>query len=130
MNFKNIYIISNNLRTYIFPNILVLYTYLHIIFLFIYFYIDKNSLNLSRIEILAINFCVTFMSILISFFMIFFCLIMTILEFILRKHLKFKIIQLEKIPSFWNQIHYLLFYFGLIIISTYISFILYKIFFT
>lgn len=133
MKIKNILINSDKLRSFVFPNILVLYTYLQIIFLFIYSQINKTSLHLSQTDIATENmfdFGIVFMSVIISLFMICFCFIMTFVEYILRKKINFKIINFKNYPSIFNKIHKLLFYFGLVIIFAYISFLFYRYIFT
>lgn len=133
MNIKNMLINSDKLRSFVFPNILVLYTYLQIIFLFVYSQINKTSIHLSQTDIATENmfdFGIVFMSVIISLFMICFCIIMTFLEYFLRKKINLRIINLNDYSSIFNRIHKLLFYFGLVIIFTYISFLIYKFIFT
>ncbi len=80
MNIKSILINSDKLRSFVFPNILILYVYLQIIFLLIYSQIDKTSVYLSQTDITTgnmFNFGIIFMSVVISLFMICFCIIMT-----------------------------------------------------
>lgn len=133
MKIRNILINSDKLRSFVFPNILVLYTYLQIIFLFIYSQINKTSIHLSQTDIATENmfdFGIVFMSVIISLFMICFCIIMTFVEYLLRKKINLRIINLNNYSSIFNRIHKLLFYFGLVIIFTYISFLIYKFIFT
>jgi len=133
MKIKDILINSDKLRFLAFPNILILYFYLQIIFLFIYSQISKYSLHLSQTDIVTENmfdFGIVFMSVIISLFMICFCFIMTFVEYILRKKINLKIIDLNNYPNIFNKIHKLLFYFGLVIIFTYISFLFYRFIFT
>ncbi len=133
MKIKDIFINSDKLRFFAFPNVLILYVYLQIIFLFIYSQISKNSLYLSQTDITTENmfdFGIVFMSVIISLFMICFCFIMTFVEYILRKKINLKIIDLNNYPNIFNKIHKLLFYFGLVIIFTYISFLFYRFIFT
>ena len=133
MNIKNMLINSDKLRSFVFPNILVLYTYLQIIFLFVYSQINKTSIHLSQTDIATENmfdFGIVFMSVIISLFMICFCIIMTFVEYLLRKKINLRIINLNNYSSIFNRIHKLLFYFGLVIIFTYISFLIYKFIFT
>jgi len=133
MKIKDIFINSDKLRFFAFPNVLILYVYLQIIFLFIYSQINKTSLHLSQTDIVTENmfdFGIVFMSVIISLFMICFCFIMTFVEYILRKKINLKIIDLNNYPNIFNKIHKLLFYFGLIIIFTYISFLFYRFIFT
>ena len=133
MRIKDILINGDKLRFLAFPNILILYVYLQIIFLFIYSQISKYSLHLSQIDIVTENmfdFGIVFMSVIISLFMICFCFIMTFVEYILRKKINLKIIDLNNYPNIFNKIHKLLFYFGLVIIFTYISFLFYRFIFT
>ncbi len=133
MKIKDILINSDKLRFFVFPNVLILYVYLQIIFLFIYLQISKTSLHLSQADIAIENmfdFGIVFMSVIISLFMICFCFIMTFVEYILRKKINFKIMNFKKYPNIFNKIHKLLFYFGLVIIFTYISFLFYRFIFT
>ncbi len=133
MKIKNMLINSDKLRSFVFPNILVLYTYLQIIFLFFYSQIDKTSLHLSQTNTSTENmfdFGIVFMSVILSLFMIFFCFIMTFVEYLLRKKINFEIINLNNFSIIFNRIHKLLFYFGLVINFTYISFLIYKFIFT
>lgn len=133
MNIKDMLINSDKLRSFAFPNILVLYTYLQIIFLFIYSQINKTSIHLSQTDIATENmfdFGIVFMSVIISLFMICFCFIMTFVEYLLRKKINLEIINLDNFSNVFNRIHKLLFYFGLVIIFTYISFLIYKFVFT
>ena len=133
MKIKNMLINSDKLRSFVFPNILVLYTYLQIIFLFFYSQIDKISLHLSQTNTSTENmfdFGIVFMSVILSLFMIFFCFIMTFVEYLLRKKINFEIINLNNFSIIFNRIHKLLFYFGLVINFTYISFLIYKFIFT
>ena len=133
MKIRNILINSDKLRSFVFSNILVLYTYLQIIFLFIYSQINKTSIHLSQTDIATENmfdFGIVFMSVIISLFMICFCIIMTFVEYLLRKKINLRIINLNNYSSIFNRIHKLLFYFGLVIIFTYISFLIYKFIFT
>jgi hypothetical protein len=102
MKIKDIFINSDKLRFFAFPNVLILYVYLQIIFLFIYSQINKTSLHLSQIDIATANmfdFGIVFMSVIISLFMICFCFIMTFVEYILRKKINFKIMNLKKISK-------------------------------
>jgi hypothetical protein len=133
MNIKNMLINSDKLRSFVFPNILVLYTYLQIIFLFVYSQINKTSIHLSQTDIATENmfdFGIVFMSVITSLFMICFCFIMTFVKYILRKKINFKIMNFKNYPSIFNKIHKLLFYFGLVIIFAYISFLFYRYIFT
>ena len=133
MKIKDILINSDKLRFFVFPNVLILYVYLQIIFLFIYSQINKTSIHLSQTDIATENmfdFGIVFMSVITSLFMICFCFIMTFVEYILRKKINFKIIDLNNYPNIFNKIHKLLFYFGLVIIFTYISFLFYRFIFT
>lgn len=133
MNIKDMLINSDKLRSFVFPNILVLYTYLQIIFLFVYSQINKTSIHLSQTDIATENmfdFGIVFMSVIISLFMICFCIIMTFVEYLLRKKINLRIINLNNYSSIFNRIHKLLFYFGLVIIFTYISFLIYKFIFS
>lgn len=133
MKIKDILINSDKLRFFVFPNVLILYVYLQIIFLFIYLQISKTSLHLSQADIAIENmfdFGIVFMSVIISLFMICFCFIMTFVEYILRKKINFKIMNFKKYPNIFNKIHKLIFYFGLVIIFTYISFLFYRFIFT
>ena len=133
MKIKNMLINSDKLRSFVFPNILVLYTYLQIIFLFFYSQIDKISLHLSQTNTSTENmfdFGIVFMSVILSLFMIFFCFIMTFVEYLLRKKINFEIINPNNFSIIFNRIHKLLFYFGLVINFTYISFLIYKFIFT
>lgn len=133
MKIKDIFINSDKLRFFVFPNVLILYVYLQIIFLFIYSQINKTSLHSSQTDIVTENmfdFGIVFMSVIISLFMICFCFIMTFVEYILREKINLKIIDLNNYPNIFNKIHKLLFYFGLVIIFTYISFLFYRFIFT
>lgn len=133
MKIKDIFINSDKLRFFVFPNVLILYVYLQIIFLFIYSQINKTSLHLSQTDIVTENmfdFGIVFMSVIISLFMICFCFIMTFVEYILRKKINLKIVDLNNYPNIFNKIHKLLFYLGLVIIFTYISFLFYRFIFT
>ena len=133
MKIKDILINSDKLRSFAFPNILVLYAYLQIIFLFIYSQINKTSIHLSQTDISTENifdFGIVFMSVIISLFMICFRIIMTFAEYLLRKKINLKIININNFSSFFNIIHKLLFYFGLVIIFTYISLLIYKFMFS
>ena len=133
MNIRDILINSDKLRSFAFPNILVLYTYIQIIYLFVYLQINKSSVYLSHTDITTENifdFGILFMSAIISLFMICFCIIMTFAEYLLRKKINLKIINPNNFPHIFNRIHKLLFYFGLVIIFTYISFLIYKFIFT
>ncbi len=133
MKIKDVLINSDNLRFFVFPNVLILYVYLQIIFLFIYSQINKTSIHLSQTDIATENmfdFGIVFMSVITSLFMICFCFIMTFVEYILRKKINFKIMNFKNYPSIFNKIHKLLFYFGLVIIFAYISFLFYRYIFT
>lgn len=133
MTIKKMLMNSDKLRSFVFPNILVLYTYLQIIFLFFYSQIDKTSLHLSQTNTSTENmfdFGIVFMSVILSLFMIFFCFIMTFVEYLLRKKINFEIINPNNFSIIFNKIHKLLFYFGLVINFTYISFLIYKFIFT
>lgn len=133
MKIKDILINSDKLRFFVFPNVLILYVYLQIIFLFIYSQINKTSIHLSQADIATENmfdFGIVFMSVITSLFMICFCFIMTFVEYILRKKINFKIMNFKNYPSIFNKIHKLLFYFGLVIIFAYISFLFYRYIFT
>ena len=133
MKIKDVLINSDNLRFFVFPNVLILYVYLQIIFLFIYSQINKTSIHLSQTDIATENmfdFGIVFMSVITSLFMICFFFIMTFVEYILRKKINFKIMNFKNYPSIFNKIHKLLFYFGLVIIFAYISFLFYRYIFT
>lgn len=129
MKIKNIFINIDVLRSFVFLNILISYTYLQIIFILIYLQISKSSVSLSQIDIVTENmfdFGIMFMSVIISLFMICFCTFMTFIEYFLRKKINLKIINLKNFPNIFNKMHKLLFNFGLVIIFTYISFLIYK----
>ncbi len=133
MKIKNIFINSDKLRFFVFPNILISYVYLQIISLFIYSQISKTSVHLSQTDIATgrmFDFGIIFMSVLISLFMICFCTIMTFVEFLLSKKTNLKMINLNNFPNIFNKIHKLLFYFGLVVIFVYISFLFYIFIFT
>lgn len=130
MKIKKILDFIDKIRTYIFPNVLVLYTYLQLLFLFVYFQINKNSIHLSQIDISnenLLDLSVILVSFLISIFMICFCTIMVVVEYILRKKINFKLIQTDKMPISMNLIHKCIFYIGLFIIIAYISYLIFRI---
>ena len=130
MKIKKILDFIDKIRTYIFPNVLVLYTYLQLLFLFVYFQINKNSIHLSQIDISnenLLDLSIIFVSFLISIFMICFCTIMVVVEYILRKKINFKLIQTDKMPISMNLIHKCIFYIGLFIIIAYISYLIFRI---
>ena len=130
MKIKKILDFIDKIRTYIFPNVLVLYTYLQILIFFVYFQINKNSIHLSQIDISNENLfdlSIIFVSFLISIFMICFCTIMVVVEYILRKKINFKLIQTDKMPISMNLIHECIFYIGLFIIIAYISYLIFRI---
>ena len=132
MKIKNILNFCDKIRTYIFPNVLVLYTYLQLLFLFVYFQINKTSIHLSQIDISnenLLDLSVVFVSFLISIFMICFCTIMILAEYILRKKVNFKLIQTDKMSICMNLIHKCIFYIGLFIIIAYISYLIFRIFY-
>lgn len=128
MKIKCIFINIDKLRSFVFPNILVLYIYLQTVFLLIYSQINNNAVLLSQTDINTkhmFDFSVVFMSVLIYLFMICFCSVMTFIEYILRNKINLKIININKFSNLCNKLHTLLFYFGLIIIFTYIFSIIY-----
>ncbi len=127
MKIKDILINIDMVRTFLFTNLLILYVYLQIIFLFIYSYLDKHSLHLyaKYSAEASFDFGVTFVSLLIFLFMICFCSIMTFLEYLMRKKISLYFLNIKNFPKLINIIHFVLFYFGLVIIICYILILLF-----
>jgi len=129
MKIKNIFINIDKLRFFVFPNLLVVYTYLQILFLFIYSQIGKTSIQMPKTGIAIENmfdFGVIFVSVLFSFFMIGFCLIMTFIECLLRKKINLIIINSNNDSILFNVVHIIVFYFGLAVVFAFILFMFYR----
>ena len=130
MKLKNILLSFDKLRSFLFPNILVIYTYIQIVFLLIYFQINTHATHFSQIDINSekmFDFGIVFSSFLISIFMICLCIIMTFIEYLLREKINFKIININNYPKLFNIIHASLFYFGLIIILSFVLNLIFRI---
>ena len=129
MNLSKILIKIDAIRSFLSMNLLVLYVYLQILFIILYCYLDKHSLHLQFRFSTEIAFdTIVFITIIfVSLFVIFICIMMTFLEYILKRKLHINYINISKFSKKNNFIHCIIFYLGLFIQTIFMILLFFKI---